>query len=248
MGQYLSSYDEDAVVKETSNPTSNIRDEDAVVKETPASTSNIRVVCISDTHGDHENEALDMPEGDLLIHAGDFTSFSKLEQAVRFNEWLGEVKLSKGFQHIVVINGNHESNADWKQRTPEILSNATAFLKDDQVKVSVEGKGSLTIHGTQFYWPMQTPNPHYDLIGSDVDLLVCHGPCKGLVDGGSGCKMLRKKALELPKLQLCVSGHIHGAYGVVKEGGKTFVNAANCGSGRKITKPAIEVEVVGRKA
>jgi len=33
----------------------------------------VRIVCISDTHGQHAK--LSVPDGDILIHAGDFMAF-----------------------------------------------------------------------------------------------------------------------------------------------------------------------------
>jgi predicted phosphodiesterase len=35
----------------------------------------VRIVCISDTHGQHAN--LSVPDGDILIHAGDFAAFGE---------------------------------------------------------------------------------------------------------------------------------------------------------------------------
>ena len=51
-----------------------------------------------------------------------------------------------------------------------------------------------------------------------------------MVDGGSGCPSLFRAARRVqPKL--VVSGHIHMAHGVVREGEVTFVNAALAGKG-----------------
>ena len=50
----------------------------------------ITVVCISDTHGDHA--ALDLPNGHILIHGGDFTRFGKQSDAEDTNAWLGTQK------------------------------------------------------------------------------------------------------------------------------------------------------------
>ena len=48
----------------------------------------LRVVCISDTHELHRE--LQVPSGDLLIHAGDFTFFGRGTRAIiDFNDWLG---------------------------------------------------------------------------------------------------------------------------------------------------------------
>jgi hypothetical protein len=49
----------------------------------------LTVVAISDTHQLHRE--FDVPPGDLLIHSGNFTMFSKSAAAILdFNEWLGE--------------------------------------------------------------------------------------------------------------------------------------------------------------
>ena len=48
----------------------------------------IRIVCISDTHCKTTN--LKVPEGDLLIHAGDFTSRGTLKEVIHFNEFISK--------------------------------------------------------------------------------------------------------------------------------------------------------------
>ena len=60
----------------------------------------LRVVCISDTHNAHRD--LQLPAGDVLIHAGDFTQFGKEEHASDFNDWLGDARWSVfGAHHFV---------------------------------------------------------------------------------------------------------------------------------------------------
>lgn len=66
----------------------------------------IKIVCISDTHNKH-NE-INLPEGDILLHAGDFTYQGSKEEIKEFNNWLGKQK----FKHKVVIAGNHEFGLD----------------------------------------------------------------------------------------------------------------------------------------
>jgi hypothetical protein len=68
----------------------------------------IRCVLLSDTHMDHAALSDILPAGDVLIHAGDFTTMGRDGQAEQFNSWLGEMKIRRGFQHIFVVNGNHE--------------------------------------------------------------------------------------------------------------------------------------------
>jgi hypothetical protein len=66
-------------------------------------TATMRIVLISDTHSLHRQ--LDVPSGDLLIHAGGFTLSSKPPSVVSgFNAWLGALPQ----RHKVVVPGDHE--------------------------------------------------------------------------------------------------------------------------------------------
>ena len=82
-------------------------DDDALTSDAPRQHG-LRLVLISDTHGMHRKLGK-IPDGDVLVHAGDFTRFGKLEDAIDFNAWLGE----QPHAHKVVVFGNHECNADW---------------------------------------------------------------------------------------------------------------------------------------
>ena len=58
---------------------------------------------MADTHEPHRE--VEVPPGDLLIHAGDFTMLSRSERVIRdFNAWLGELP----DPYKVVVPGNHE--------------------------------------------------------------------------------------------------------------------------------------------
>merc|ERR1719436_2403603 len=78
----------------------------------------ITCVCISDTHGLHE-ELDPLTAGDVLIHAGDFTRYGKVQDFISFKLWLERVRHNYG--HVVVVNGNHESNAPWRRHTRTVL-------------------------------------------------------------------------------------------------------------------------------
>jgi predicted phosphohydrolase len=63
----------------------------------------LRLVLLSDTHQLHRE--VDVPDGDVFIHAGDFTMFSRsMEAVVDFNDWLGELP----HRYKIVVPGNHE--------------------------------------------------------------------------------------------------------------------------------------------
>jgi predicted phosphohydrolase len=182
----------------------------------------LRIVCISDTHGKHRQ--LRLPAGDVLIHAGDFTKFGRREDADDFNKWLADLP----FVTKVVVNGNHENNAEWQKEVRGILTNAT-FLKEEGTSVL-----GLRIYGTDFCWPMRQPSPSYAKIPCLTDIVIAHGPVKGFVDGQRGCTALLWEMARV-RPRLVISGHIHEAHGICcgrgTLRGTTFVNAANCKDG-----------------
>ena len=94
----------------------------------------LRIVCISDTHELHRE--LVVPPGDLLIHAGDFTFFSKRPSMIDdFNDWLGE----QPHRYKLVICGNHEFAFEADPWLRSQLSNAVLLLNEaieiDDMKV-----------------------------------------------------------------------------------------------------------------
>lgn len=50
----------------------------------------VRIVCMSDTHSLTPYIKFDIPDGDIFIHAGDFTKCGKMEEVQEFNNWIGE--------------------------------------------------------------------------------------------------------------------------------------------------------------
>lgn len=66
----------------------------------------LRLVLISDTHMQHRN--LVMPEGDVLIHAGDLTNKGRVKDIKEFDDWLGELE----YKHKIVVFGNHDTEND----------------------------------------------------------------------------------------------------------------------------------------
>ena len=71
----------------------------------------MKLVCISDTHGDHEG--IELPEGDVLIHAGDLSAHGQRAETHAFMKWLGH----QPFEHILCIAGNHD---EFMEQQPQI--------------------------------------------------------------------------------------------------------------------------------
>ena len=66
----------------------------------------MRLVLISDTHTHHSELAV--PDGDILIHAGDYglarSRAGRLKEKASFEEWLGRLP----HEHKVFVQGNHD--------------------------------------------------------------------------------------------------------------------------------------------
>ncbi len=81
----------------------------------------MRLVVISDMHALH-NSIDRLPEGDVLVHAGDFmNSGYDVQDILSFNRWLSE----QPFKHRVVCAGNHDRYFEAApQQARALLTNA----------------------------------------------------------------------------------------------------------------------------
>jgi Icc-related predicted phosphoesterase len=88
----------------------------------------------------------------------------------------------------------------------------------------------------------------FSLIPQDTDVLITHGPPRGILDGSSrqkksqGCDQLLA-AVRRVRPRLHVFGHIHQQYGTLHSAGTLFVNAALAGSDYTITKRPILFDI-----
>ena len=63
---------------------------------------NLRIVVISDTHEQHDQMLL--PEGDVLICAGDISFNGRADTIAAFNRWFA----AQPHRHKILIAGNHD--------------------------------------------------------------------------------------------------------------------------------------------
>lgn len=96
----------------------------------------VHLVLMSDTHGHHRQ--VEVPDGDLLVHAGDFTFFNGSTFAIRdFNTWLGQLP----HKSKVLIPGNHDSGfVDPAFR--ELITEATLLINEGTVMEGLRIWGS----------------------------------------------------------------------------------------------------------
>jgi Icc-related predicted phosphoesterase len=188
------------------------------------------IVCISDTHELHRE--VDVPGGDILIHAGDFTMFSKSAVAILdFNEWLGELP----HRHKIVVPGNHEFFLEADPSKRRLLSNATVLIDEsvEAMGLKIWGSPITPLYGGAFGRSSpQDRSKLYASIPEDVDMLVTHGPPYGIRDGAThqGDRELLDVLRRL-KPMLHIFGHVHGASGMINTDDTLFVNAALLGPG-----------------
>lgn len=194
-------------------------------------TRPLKIVCISDTHNKHKQ--IEVPEGDILIHAGDLSSRGRLEAIEAFNEYLGILPHT----HKVIIAGNHDFGFEREpEAARELITNAV-YLEDEEV--TVEG---VRIYGSPWQpwfhnWAFNLRRGEeirrkWEMIPEGIDILVTHGPPLGHGDQvfhgeRVGCHDLLK-AIEQIKPRYHVFGHIHEGYGITSNGDTTFVNASVC--------------------
>ena len=89
----------------------------------------MRLVCLSDTHGSHEQ--LEVPDGDVLLHAGDFTRGGTPEQVGAFATFLAGLP----HRHKVVVAGNHDFLfQEQPDRARELLGDVH-YLEDSSVEL-----------------------------------------------------------------------------------------------------------------
>ncbi len=75
------------------------------LEPTPPLLRRTRIVCISDTHNTH----LQLPRGDILIHAGDLTNQGTYGELQKTLAWLS---LASGFKLKIIVAGNHDITLD----------------------------------------------------------------------------------------------------------------------------------------
>ena len=214
----------------------------------------MKLVCISDTHGDHG--AVRLPPGDVLVHAGDVTAHGRGTELdwLRFLDWLG----SRDFAHRLFVAGNHDRYAErFPARAARLAREAGVTLLDDSGCL-VEGLrfwGSPITPRFHDWHFMREPGPdierHWAMIPDDVDVLVTHGPPLGVLDqversDGTfervGCPSLARRVAEVrPALHLF--GHIHEGFGVLERGGTRYLNVSTMDRGYRIANPPVVVDL-----
>lgn len=195
----------------------------------------MKIVCISDTH--FTDQFLNnIPDGDVIVHAGDATFKGQFAEVVRFNAWYSSLP----HKHKIFVAGNHElSFEDTPWMVKPLLSRNITYLQNSGVEIDgIKFWGSP--YQPEFHnWAFNLPRGEiikkvWDQIPEGTDVLITHGPPHGILDIVKsranellGCEELLKAVLRI-KPRLHVFGHIHDSYGITHKDGIKFVNASSC--------------------
>lgn len=181
----------------------------------------------------------------LLFITGDLTYrgyFSKLTAA---REQMGRLLKEGLVEDIIVIPGNHESTFDMgdpvgEKRCADIFRdhpNIHLLLHEAKEVQGIKIFGSPWtpfFHAWAFNYKEDKAKELWDQIPDDTQILMTHGPAKGILDltmrskENVGCPVLLDKITELDKkdLRFHLFGHIHETYGRTKVGNIEFLNSA----------------------
>ncbi len=191
----------------------------------------MKFVAISDTHGKHAE--LSLPEGDVLLHAGDVSNRGLQGEVQQFVHWFAK----QPFQYKVFIAGNHDFYFEKEKLAPVILDlpSDVYYLNDSGIEIEGIKIWGSPVQPWFFNWAFNRKRgeeirKHWDLIPNGMDILITHGPPYGILDETArnekvGCKDLMER-VELVKPKVHLFGHIHEAYGETMQQGTHFINAS----------------------
>ena len=223
----------------------------------------LKCVVLSDTHGGHDQ--VTVPDGDVLIHCGDYCKYGHMSEVKKFAKWLKQLP----HKHKLVTAGNHDKPVEERE------AEARQIFRDAGVQLLINEE--VTIDGIKFWASPVTPRffdwhfmmargaqlkAHWEQIPEDVDVLITHGPPYGHGDlcppyqtshqKTAGCLDLLIRVREIhqasngkhPRAHAC--GHIHDGYGITESDqfrGLWFINAATCTEKYEPTNPPITFEI-----
>lgn len=202
---------------------------------------------ISDTHGYHEQ--LNIEDADMVVHSGDCCNDRDIkvnkQEWERFAEWFPNLP----HKYKVLVFGNHDIfpfrnlklMAEWSEKNKVyILYNSFLTLENG---IKFFGSPFTPTYGNccAFATARNKMVRHWDKIDEDTNIIVCHGPPKGILDltigkdhlfRQGGCSALAKKLNKLENVKACLFGHFHDEPDIQNQGiflkNKVIYSNASC--------------------
>lgn len=223
------------------------------------------ITALSDIHG----QLCDIEQCDLLLIAGDICGhkptrgyagdsddlyFQWRWLHTEFKEWLEYIPVV----HKVICFGNHDFIAE---KRPHSISNLGCKILNGN-SITING---LKIWGSPYSlffhdWAYNSPEfegeeflaKHYSSIPNDVDIVISHGPAKGLLDTApdkkrTGSQALLNKINEV-KPMLTIVGHLHDNYNFINmDFGGIYANVALLDNSYVMKNKPMRFETAGRE-
>ena len=204
----------------------------------------MKIWFLSDTHCEHQG--LEVPEADAVIHCGD--------ESMHGNAWMNEPEARRFFWWYssleipikIFVPGNHSTAIEQGLIRGSDYPEVTFLIHE-----LMEWNG-LKIFGSPytpkfFDWAYMKARSELDIvwqsIPDDIDILITHGPPKGIMDVTAdmrtkepvhvGSKSLMRHVEDRIKPRIHAFGHIHDErgvsnFGTITRGGTQFINCACC--------------------
>ena len=156
------------------------------------------ITFISDTHGLHDR--LKLNGGTVLIHAGDVTEYGTENEVEEFLFWFSR----QPFNYKIFIAGNHDLflEASTPAQRRKIIPENVTYLQNSGIEL--EG---LKIWGSPVtpYFLVMAFNARegkeirkvWQKIPANTDLVITHGPPKGILDNGLGDEGLYQRISDI---------------------------------------------------
>lgn len=220
----------------------------------------MRIIALSDSHGSHFG--IKVPNGDVLVHCGDFSSHGGMRDTVDFMNWFG----THPHPHKLFCAGNHdrlcEQDPGLFQTLMKQAPKGMRYLQDQCVVID-NIKFHMSPVTPRFYnWSFNRDRGedikrHWDMIPEATDVLITHGPPHGICDEAyrpgynitehTGCADLMDAVLRIaPKLHLF--GHIHYSGGQSYVGPKTtYANVSVLDESYQVVRPPMIFDIDSNK-
>jgi Icc-related predicted phosphoesterase len=194
-------------------------------------SNKLKIWHIGDTHTFHE--MLSVPENiDVVIFSGDCSNPQNTLQnsfeVLTFLKWFGQLPI----KHKIFVAGNHDVSIERKMiLKDDFTSNGIIHLWDEEVIIEgVKVYGSPYTPSFGVGWAFNKNRAKigrvWENIPEDTDILVTHGPPKGVLDlsynrNGKlefcGDVSLKKRIRQL-QIKLVCFGHIHNYKDITNQG------------------------------
>lgn len=209
----------------------------------------MKFVHISDTHGFE----VPVPDGDVLIHTGDFSrGRGRREDCIALEQWLSRLP----HKHKLLIPGNHDGICEWSVTEARMLMPSVRLLIDEVMEID-----GIRIMGSPWSvrfmdWAFMMEDDRLERLystWSNVDIIASHGPAYQRLDHLGqewaceemhvGSKALLR-AIDRVGAQTVLCGHIHAGYGTISYARPDYVlrffNSAICDdSYRPVNTPQV---------